>query len=130
MHFRLPGRPLADELRLLYDNSVADMLKIVTEHNFVELYTEHKIVRDIYGIAHASEGICDLIVEKLNVEGTTGERAGGNAGERCETDRGEFEEPNWGNEVCTEVEEQIEDEARDSDEEVIECDGMSDDDEE
>ena len=34
MHFRLPGRPLGDQLRLLYDNSVADMLKIVTEHNF------------------------------------------------------------------------------------------------
>ena len=50
MHFRLPGRPLGDGLRLLYDNSVADMLKIVTEHNFVELYTEHKIVRDIYGM--------------------------------------------------------------------------------
>ena len=33
MHFRMPGGPLACGLRLLYEMSIDNMLKIVTENN-------------------------------------------------------------------------------------------------
>ena len=46
IHFRMPGRPLACGLRLLYEMLVDDMLKIVTENGSIEIYTEHKIIRD------------------------------------------------------------------------------------
>ena len=64
MQFRMPSRPLASGLRLLYEMSVKDMIKVVKQHNSVEIYTEHKIMKDYIGISSDNVGICDLTCEK------------------------------------------------------------------
>ena len=65
MHFRVPGSTLADGLRLLYNLSQADMVKIVKENNFVEVFTEHKILRHINGNSNIGRNICDLITATI-----------------------------------------------------------------
>ena len=60
----MPGGPLACGLRLLYEMSIDDMLKKVIENNSVEIYTEHKIMKDYIGISSDNVGICDLTCEE------------------------------------------------------------------
>ncbi|EEF28893.1 conserved hypothetical protein [Ricinus communis] len=63
MHFRSPHVPMSYGLRYLSSLTCGDMVQLLKEHKQIEIYIEHKLLKDNFEISYSKREIEDLTYE-------------------------------------------------------------------